>query len=139
MTTPGRAAKGGMFGAAVSAALALGACESPPASRVFSLEVGYGAPDGATARREATLQVQPFTSADIHSDRRIAWRERDQSFEIHLMDNNLWSAAPANMFQEEMIACLTSAGLYESVLPSGIDVQSSRRLDCNDVGAQMRH
>ena len=39
------------------------------------------------------------------------------------MDNNLWSAAPANMFQEEMIACLTSAGLYESVLPSGIDVQ----------------
>ena len=112
-----------MSGLAVSAVLALSACESPPVSRIFSLDVDYGEPAGATVQRQATLQVQPFTSADIHSDRRIAWRERGQPFEIHLMDYNLWSTAPANMVQEELIACLSTADIYESVLPSGIGVQ----------------
>jgi ABC-type uncharacterized transport system auxiliary subunit len=123
MRARGGAASIGACGLAVAALLALSACESPPATRVFSLEVDYGEPAGAKDQRPATLQIQPFTSTDIHSDRRIAWRERERSFEIHLMDNNLWSAAPANMVQEELIACLTAAGLYESVLPSGIDVK----------------
>lgn len=112
-----------MSGLALSAALALGACESPPQSRVFSLEIDYGGPAEAGSPRQATLQVQPFTSADVHSDRRIAWRERGQPFEIHLMDNNLWSTAPARMVQEELITCIAPAGIYESVVPSGIGVQ----------------
>jgi ABC-type uncharacterized transport system auxiliary subunit len=66
--------------------------------------------------RAATLQVQSFRSTDVYADRRIAWREEARPFEISLMDNRLWSSAPARLVQDQLLACIDRSGLYRSVV-----------------------
>jgi ABC-type uncharacterized transport system auxiliary subunit len=78
--------------------------------------------------RAATLQVQSFRSTDVYADRRIAWREEARPFEISLIDNRLWSSAPARLVQDQLLACIDRSGLYRSVVTSGVAVQIDQAL-----------
>jgi len=94
-----------------------------PESRIYSIDTTYGPAETSAAQLALTLQIPPFSSSDIYTDRRIAWRDRAEPYRIRLMDNNLWSSAPAHLVQEQLLQCVRQSGIYRSVVPSGISVR----------------
>ncbi len=104
-------------------ALLAGCGGTVPESRIYVIDATYEAAEASGAPLNLTLQIPPFASTDVYSDRRIAWREVSEPFRIRLMDNNLWSSAPASLVQQELLQCLAQSGLYRNVVPSGIAVR----------------
>ena len=89
---------GAMAACAVAFAMLLAGCGGTvPESRIYSIDTAYDGAEPGGAPAPLTLQIPPFTSSDVYSDRRIAWRDRSEPHRIRRMDNNLWSAAPARL------------------------------------------
>lgn len=106
--------------------LLLQGCGGPvPETRVFSIGTDYEVAAQPTAR-PATLQIQPFNGIEVYTDRRIAWRDVSQPYEIGLMDHHLWSSAPTRLVQEQIWECVSRSGLYQNVVTTGISVRIDR-------------
>jgi ABC-type uncharacterized transport system auxiliary subunit len=103
--------------------LLVGCGGTVPEARIYVIDATYDAAEATGAPIAETLQIPPFASTDVYSDRRIAWREASEPFRVRLMDNDLWSSAPANLLQQELLQCLRRSGLYQNVVPSGVAVR----------------
>ena len=109
---------------ALAGLLLLQGCGTPvPETRVFTVDADYGFIQGKETVHPVTLQVQSFTSSDVYSDRRIAWRENGSPYQVRLMDNNLWGSAPPRLAQDQLAECIADSGLYRNVLTDGVAVQ----------------